>query len=150
MDLGHPQDPHRWRPLTVRTSRCGSDQSQGLHQLRLRQRPRLEGHVGRQARKKDAPFAIADWSIKEESRGWKKEARERIRRSDVVIVICGLRTHQAVGVATEVAIAREAGRSFYLLRGRKGGWARKPGGTFWETMYPWTGENLRAMTTGKR
>lgn len=103
-----------------------------------------------QARKKDAPFAIADWSIKEESRGWKKEARERIRRSDVVIVIFGLRTHQAVGVATEVAIAREAGRPFYLLRGRKGGWARKPGGTFWETMHPWTGENLRAMTIRKR
>jgi hypothetical protein len=55
-----------------------------------------------QARKKDAPFAIADWSIKEESRGWEKEARERIRRSDVVIVICGLRTHRSRGLESLV------------------------------------------------
>jgi hypothetical protein len=102
-----------------------------------------------QGKRKDAPFAIADWSIKEESRGWKADARKRIRLSDVVILICGHHTHQAVGVTTEVAIAREEGIPVYLLKGRKSGWVRKPRGCFWDTMHVWTHENLRAMTTGK-
>ena len=108
------------------------------------------GDAVRSRQRKDAPFAIADWSIKAESKGWKQEARDRIRRSEVVIVICGHYTHQAVGVTAEIAIAREEGMPFYLLKGRKDGWVRKPRGTFWETMHSWTHENLRAMTTGKR
>jgi hypothetical protein len=102
-----------------------------------------------QGKRKNAPFAIADWSIKEESRGWKAEARKRIRLSDIVIVICGLYTHQAAGVATEVAIARDEDVPVYLLKGRKSGWARKPRGCFWDTMNDWTHENLRTITTGK-
>lgn len=101
-----------------------------------------------QGKRTDAPFAIADWSIKEESKTWKREARERIRRSDVVIVICGLHTHQSVGVSHEIALAREEGKPVYLLKGRKEGRVRKPRGCFWETLYPWTQENLRRMTTG--
>ena len=103
-----------------------------------------------QGKRKAASFAIADWSIKVESRGWKQDARDRIRRSDLVIVICGHFTHQAVGVAAEIDIAREEGRSFHLLKGRKDGWVRKPRGTFWETMHPWTNESLRVIVTGRR
>lgn len=101
-----------------------------------------------QGKRTGAPFAIADWSIKEESKTWKREARERIRRCDVVIVICGLYTRQAVGVSHEFAIAREEDKPVYLLKGRKKGWVRKPWGCFWETLHPWTQENLRRMTTG--
>ena len=100
-----------------------------------------------QGKRTAAPFAIADWSIKVGSRAWKSEARDRIRRSDVVIVICGLYTHQAVGVSHEIAIAKEEERPVYLLKGRKSGWVRKPRGCFWEPVYPWTQENLRRMTT---
>jgi hypothetical protein len=102
-----------------------------------------------QGKRADAPFAIADWSIKDESKTWKREARERIRRSDVVIVICGLHTNRAVGVAQEVAVAREEEKPIYLLRGRKDGWVRKPRGCFWNTLHLWTQENLRGMTTGE-
>ncbi len=101
-----------------------------------------------QGKRTDAPFAIADWSIKKESKTWKREARDRIRRSDVVVVICGLHTHWAVGVVQEVAIARAEGKPVYLLKGRKEGRVRKPRGCFWDTLYPWTQENLRRMTTG--
>lgn len=45
-----------------------------------------------QARNEDSPFGIADWSIKDPSPGWKEEAREKIRASDVVAVICGEHT----------------------------------------------------------
>jgi hypothetical protein len=102
-----------------------------------------------QSRHKDTPFFIEDWSIKEETKGWKADARKRIRLSAVVIVICGHHAHQAVGVTTEVAIAREEDIPVYLIKGRKSGWVRKPRGCFWDTTHAWTHENLRAMTTGK-
>jgi hypothetical protein len=108
----------------------------------------LRNLLSGQGKRKDTPFAIADWSIKVESKSWKQEARNRILRSDVVIVLCGLYTHQAVGVTTEVAIARDEGKPVYLLKGRKTGWVRKPRGCFWDSMHTWTHENVRDMTSG--
>jgi hypothetical protein len=97
-----------------------------------------------QSRRKDSPFAMADWSIKEESRSWRSEARSRIERADLVIVICGYQTHRATGVTKEIAIARDVGTRYVLLRGHKTGWVRRPSGTwFWETIHDWTWENLR-------
>src|SRR5258705_12458685 len=49
-----------------------------------------------QAKLPDSPFEIADWSIKEPSADWKEKARARIRRADVVAVICGHRTDTAI------------------------------------------------------
>jgi hypothetical protein len=84
------------------------------------------------------------------SRSWKSDARLRISRASQVIVICGHHTNQAVGVGADVEIARETGTPYYLLRGRKSGSVRRPQGTwFWEKVYPWTWENLRAVTTGR-
>lgn len=101
-----------------------------------------------QSRHKDTPFEIADWSIKLASRGWRKEAHDRIRRCDVLIAICGHHTDQAAGVAEEVSIARAEGKPVYLLQGRKD-WVMKPKGCFWTKVYRWTYPNLRAMTTGR-
>ncbi len=72
-----------------------------------------------QAKKKDAAFAIEDWFIKEASRGWKSEARRPICRSD--IIISGHNAHNAVGVSTGVVIAKDEGKPYYLLAGRKNG-----------------------------
>lgn len=104
-----------------------------------------------QSRHKDSPFFIEDWSIKEETKGWKADARKRIRLSDVVIVICGHHTHQAVGVTAEINIARDEGVPFHLLRGRKNGWVRRPQGTswLWDTLHPWTWNKLRSLTKVK-
>lgn len=101
-----------------------------------------------QARNGKTPFTIADWSIKVASRGWRSEARRRIDRADLVVVICGHHTHEAVGVGKEVAIARDLETPFFLLRGRKNGWVRRPQGTsfLWDTLYDWSWENLRKMT----
>jgi hypothetical protein len=101
-----------------------------------------------QARNEKTPFVIADWSIKVASRGWHSEARRRIDRVDLVLVICGLHTHQAIGVGKEVAIARDLETPFFLLRGRKNGWVRRPKGTsfMWDTLYDWSWDNLRKMT----
>jgi hypothetical protein len=101
-----------------------------------------------QSRHKDSPFFIEDWSIKQESRGWRSDARRRIRLSGIVIVICGLHTHQAVGVTAEIEIARDEGVPYYLLRGRKTGFVRRPKGTsmLWDTIHPWTWKNLAVLT----
>src|SRR2546428_9378784 len=41
---------------------------------------------------------------------WKEKVRGRIRRADLVVVICGEYTHTATGVAAELSIARELDR----------------------------------------
>lgn len=104
-----------------------------------------------QARKANSPFNIEDWSIKQETKGWKADARKRIARCDLVTVICGLHTHQAAGVAAEIKMAKEEKVPYRLLKGRKDGWTRRPGGTFWlwDELHPWTWEKLRAITTVK-
>lgn len=104
-----------------------------------------------QAKNHDTPFSFEDWSIKHETKGWKADARKRIGRSDVVIVISGHNTHQAVGVTEEIKIAREEGVPYRLLRGRRNGTCRRPDGTswLWDTMHSWTWDNLRAISTVK-
>ena len=104
-----------------------------------------------QAKNDDSPFVIEDWSIKQASKDWKAEARTRIQRVDQVIVICGTHTHQAAGVSAEIEIARQVKTPYFLLRGRASGCVRRPRGTsVWETVYPWTWDNLHAITTRKR
>ena len=56
-----------------------------------------------QAKNSNSPFAIADWSVKEPFEGnWRAKARDRIRRTDLTIIICGEYTHTAKGVAAEL------------------------------------------------
>ena len=101
-----------------------------------------------QAANSRSPFFIADWSIKKATNGWKIDAKRRIQRSRVVIVICGRHTSKAVGVATEIEIAKEVGVRYVLLRGYKDGKVERPGGTSWvfDTMYDWTWDNMRRLT----
>jgi hypothetical protein len=100
-----------------------------------------------QSRKRDTPFSFEDWSIKEETKGWKADARRRIKRCACVIVVCGHHTHRATGVADEIAIAREEGIPFWLLKGRKNGLCRRPQGTsfLWDTLHEWSWKNIETM-----
>jgi len=105
-----------------------------------------------QSKNESTPFIFEDWSIKQETSGWKADARTRIQRCGLVIVICGLQTHQAAGVAAEVSIAKDEGVPYYLLRGRKQGRVRRPRGTsmWWDELHPWKWDNLRVITKVKR
>jgi len=103
-----------------------------------------------QSRHPRSPFSVHDWSVKQSSRGWKTDARSRIRRSACLIAICGYYTDQAVGVTAEIAIARDEATPVYLLRGRKAGRVSRPKGTsIFTTIHPWTWDNLLAMTIGR-
>jgi len=109
---------------------------------------RLKDLLVGQAKNTASPFFIEDWSIKKETKGWKADAKKRIQRAKVVIVICGRRTSKAVGVASEIEIARTVGVRYVLLRGYKDGKVERPLGTSWffDTMYDWTWDNLRKLT----
>ena len=103
-----------------------------------------------QSRLPDSPFEISDWSIKEPSADWKQKARERIRRSDVVAVICSLHTDTAVGVNEEIKIARDERKPYFLLAGRGEGSKKPSAALASDKMYTWTWENLKKLIGGGR
>src|SRR5262249_40144876 len=80
-----------------------------------------------QAKHKDSPFEMADWSLKEPMAGdWKKKVRQRICSVDQVIVICGQYTDTATGVSAELQIAQEERKPYFLLWGRSSRACVKP------------------------
>lgn len=111
----------------------------------------LKNFLVGQAKNADAPFEIADWSVKKASPGWKDDARKRISSSDVVAVICGEHTHTATGVATELTIAQDESIDYFLLKGRKEKACTKPtSAKSSDKMYKWTWENLKLLVGGSR
>lgn len=103
-----------------------------------------------QSKHSDSPFAIADWSIKVASPGWKDEARRRIRACDVVVVVCGQHTHTASGVSVELTIAQEEKIPYFLLKGRTVPCTRPTAAKAADKMYDWTWPNLKALIGGGR
>ena len=104
-----------------------------------------------QAKNPNSPFEIADWSVKEPFSGnWREKVRDRIRRTDLAIVICGEYTHTASGVAVEVTIAREEGKPYFLLKGRNGKTCTKPTtARAGDEIHEWTWDNLRRQIEGE-
>lgn len=80
-----------------------------------------------ESRRPDCPWEFVDNSISSalESQ-WTLEARRLIGQSEVVIVLCGEQTHQSKGVATEVQIAQQLGRRYFLLSVTRVGKPTKP------------------------
>jgi hypothetical protein len=105
-----------------------------------------------QAKNPDSPFDIADWSVKEHLTGdWKEKVRERIRRTDLTIVICGEWTHTATGVAEELRITREEDKPYFLLWGRADKKCTKPKTALEsDKIYKWTWDNLKKLIGGAR
>lgn len=81
----------------------------------------LKHHMVGQMKLPASPFEGADWSMKETAaqRNWEQEAEARIRRSDVVVVLVGPKTHNAPGVLKEVAITRRLGKPIVQIIGYK-------------------------------
>ncbi len=112
----------------------------------------LRNALNGQAKNPDSPFSIADWSLKEPFTGnWKAKVRERIRKTDLTIVICGKHTHTAKGVAAELTITREEGKTYFLLWGRPHEQCTKPAMALAsDKIYKWSWENLRRLIAGER
>jgi len=105
-----------------------------------------------QSRNSGTPFEIADWSVKEHiPTDWKTVVRDRLRRVDLMIVICGRYTDRAVGVASEVTMAQEEKVPYFLLWGRKDFECKKPTSALHaDKIYKWTWENLDSLIRGAR
>jgi hypothetical protein len=109
-----------------------------------------EGLVA-QAKMENAPFAFIDNSIKAPIDGvWVAEARRKIRESDWVIVICGQQSHQAKGQETELQIAKEESKQYFLLREeRKAAPTRPKSARPDEPIYPARWSTIAALLRGE-
>ena len=107
----------------------------------------LPGNLVAQAAKPDSPFSITDRSVRAAiDEKWRREVRERIRRVDLVIVICGEHTHDADGVAGEVTITQEENKPYFLLKGRRRKTCTKPRNVHnSDEMHSWTWANLKNL-----
>lgn len=105
-----------------------------------------------QSRHEDSPFEICDWSVKEPFTGdWKKKVRERIRKCQQMIVICGEHTHTATGVSAELEIAQDEKLPYFLLWGYSDKTCYKPlSAKETDKIYKWTWDNLKALIKGDR
>lgn len=63
-----------------------------------------------QAKNPNCPFEIADWSVQEPfDEKWKTHCRERIKKTQIMVILIGKTTHKAEGACWEVATAKEEG-----------------------------------------
>jgi hypothetical protein len=105
----------------------------------------LKDFIIGQSRHADSPFEVIDHSLKEAApeRDWKDKARRAIRRSEIVVVMVGPKTHSAPGVLAEVAIAREEGKKIVQIIGyRDGVYNAVPNAG---RLYAWSWENLKKL-----
>jgi hypothetical protein len=112
----------------------------------------LRNLLAGQAKHPDTPFEICNWSVKEPFSGnWIEKVRQRIRQTDLTIVICGTHTHLATGVAAELDITRQEGNPYFLLWGRPEKACTKPTNALSnDTIYKWTWDNLKQLIAGAR
>jgi hypothetical protein len=70
----------------------------------------------------DSPFEVVDTSLKEAAplKMWEDKARTAVQRSDLLIVMLGMKTATASGVLKEVAMAVAAGVPTAQIIGDKG------------------------------
>ncbi|MBN2521158.1 MAG: TIR domain-containing protein [Bacteroidales bacterium] len=97
-----------------------------------------------QSRLNDSPFEVNDWSSEEaeSERNWKEKAREKIKRSDIVLVIAGSYTYRASGVKKEVKIAREEKIPIVQIKSHgTNPYSVQDAGI----LYDWTWENLKRL-----
>lgn len=105
-----------------------------------------------QAKLADSPFEFTDASVDEHLAGdWKDKVRRRMDNVDIVVVLCGTKTHTAAGVAAELEIAKEKKKPYFLLAAYSDKTCIKP--TSAETsdkIYKWEWENLKKLIGGAR
>lgn len=106
---------------------------------------KLKEFVIGQSKNSDSPFEVADWSMKEAApqRNWEDEAESRIKRSDLVMVMVGPKTHKAPGVLKEVEMARRNNIRIVQVIGYKdGNYTAVPNAG---RLYSWNWDNLKKL-----
>lgn len=107
----------------------------------------LHDRLAEQASKATSGFEISARSRAHAPTALREEGlRREIRAADAVITICGEHTDCSEWVSTELRIAREEDRPYFLLWGRRGLMCTKPTTARpADGMYSWTWEILQAQ-----
>ena len=105
-----------------------------------------------QAKKPDSPFDFKDNSVRDHLIGdWEAKVKRRMDNVDVVIVLCGTKTHTAKGVAAELRIAKEKSKPYFLLAAYSDKSCSKPtSASSTDKLYKWTWDNLKTLIAGGR
>ena len=114
---------------------------------------RLKDALIGQSKYPNSPFEVRDYSMKEAApqSQWRKEASRRIGLCSVVVVMCGQWTDRATGVSTEIEIARQLRKPYFLLSGYSDKRCVKPRAAHpTDKIYRWTWDNLEALLAGRR
>lgn len=101
-----------------------------------------------QAKNKKSTFTFSNKSFNKHVTGnWKAAARKKISESDLVLFMCGEKTHTAKGVTAELEIAKELGKPCFFLKGYKDKDCTLPiGANQWFTdINDWTWENIESI-----
>jgi len=105
----------------------------------------LKDFIVGQAKLPDSPFEVVDCSLKEAKpeKTWEEHAKKAIEGADIVLVMVGVKTHEASGVLKEVKMARDAGVKIVQIVGYKdGGYTAVPDAG---RLYAWSWENLKKL-----
>ena len=105
----------------------------------------LRDFIVGQSKLNDSPFDVVDQSLKEAApeKDWVDKARRAIKRSEIVLVMVGPKTHKAPGVLKEVAMAREEGKKIVQIIGYKDGdYTAVPNAG---RLYSWSWDNLKKL-----
>jgi hypothetical protein len=105
-----------------------------------------------QAKLPDSPFEFTDASVKYHLTGdWKDKVKNRMDSVDIVIVLCGTKTHTAAGVAAELEIAKAKKKPYFLLAAYSDKSCTKPNSALpSDKVYEWTWKNLKTLIHGAR
>lgn len=100
----------------------------------------------------DSPFDFKDNSVDDHLTGdWQEKVRRRMDNVDIVIVLCGQKTHTATGVAAELRIAKEKNKPYFLLAAYSDKACTKPTSAGEaDKLYKWTWDNLKKLIGGVR
>ncbi len=109
-------------------------------------------YLAGQAKNSDSPFDFKDNSVKAHLSGdWEQKVQQRMNNIDVVIVLCGTKTHTAKGVAAELKLAKSLNKKYFLLAAYSDKSCTKPStASANDKVYNWTWENLKKLIAGQR
>ena len=109
-------------------------------------------YLAGQAKNPDSPFDFKDNSVKAHLTGdWETKVQRRMDTIDVVVVLCGTKTHTAQGVAAELKIAKSLNKKYFLLAAYSDKQCTKPTtASASDKVYKWTWDNLKLLIQGHR
>lgn len=99
-----------------------------------------------QAKNPDSPIEFSDWSVKEPfDEKWKTQCRERIRKTQLLIMLIGKQTYKAEGACWEVATAIEESIPVFGIHINKNDKGQIPTQLVGRPVIEWTWDGIASM-----